>query len=255
MTTIQFLHANGFGIKTYSHFFSFLKPYPIAGTELIGHGKYRPTPNWRPLAKELIEHIESHQNEPVIGIGHSFGGAALLYAAQERPELFKQVIFFDPPVFNRTKQVLFNFLKLTGKYDKVSPAGLAKVRKQYFSTKEEAYKYFASKKFFQTFEEQCLKDYVNYGIKPNKEHGFELAFTREIEYEVFRQVPNIGKKIRLSMPSHFIYSNQYKVLQKRDIEWLKKTLPNTEFIGFEGGHLFPQEKPKEVAELIKRLIA
>lgn len=254
MSTIQFLHANGFGAKTYSYFFSLLQPYNISAIDIMAHGKYEPAPNWRPLADEVIEHIEAHQTEPIVGVGHSFGGAALLYAAQKRPDLFNRVIFLDPPIFNPKKQFLFKILKFVGQYDKVSPAGRAKSRRQYFPSKEAAYEYFASKKLFRSFHEQCLKDYANFGITPNPEHGFELTFSREVEYQVFRQAPNIRRKIKLKMPSHFIYSNHYKVLQQSDIQWLKKILPNTQFMDFDGGHLFPQEKPKEVTTLIKSLI-
>ena len=39
MNNIQFSHANGFGLKTYTHFLSFLEPYEVKGVELIGHDK------------------------------------------------------------------------------------------------------------------------------------------------------------------------------------------------------------------------
>jgi pimeloyl-ACP methyl ester carboxylesterase len=254
MNNIQFSHANGFGLKTYTHFLSFLKPYEVKGVELIGHGQYSVVPNWKPVAKELIEHIEKNNTAPVIGIGHSLGGAVTLYAAQERPDLFKQVIFLDPPLFGGWKRKGMMLMKFLGQLDKVGPSGLAKKRREFFPTKEEAFKYFSSKKFFDPFDRECFKNYVEFGLKPSKEHGFELAFSKETEYQVFRELPFIKKEMGLKIPSHFIYSNQHKVLSPKDIQWLKPALVDTQFIEFDGGHLFPLEQPNKTAQLIKSLI-
>lgn len=253
---IQFSHANGFGASTYNHFFSLLEPHTVKAVELIGHGKYPVAPNWQPLADELIEYIENHHTEPVIGIGHSLGGAITLYAVLKRPELFRQVIFLDPPIFAPFKRGVMTFLKKrTNLYDKISPAGRTLTRKQYFKNRTEALEYFKPKSLFKNFVPESLKDYVNNGLKTNGEHGFELAFSRSVEYQVFREFPNFKSKVTLPIPSHFIYSSYYNVLWKMDINWLKSRLQGTEFIKFDGGHLFPMEKPELAGDLIKNLIA
>lgn len=252
---IQFSHANGFGASTYNYFFSLLQPHQVKAIELIGHGKYPVAPNWQPLAQELIDYIETHHSSPVVGIGHSLGGAITLYAAQARPDLFQQVIFLDPPIFAPFKRNIIQFLKkYTNQYDKISPAGRAKMRRQYFKNKAMAFDYFKSKTLFKDFAPPCFEDYVNNGLKTNEKHGFELAFSRGIEYQIFRAFPKFSSAIKLEMPSHFIYSNQYNVLWKSDIRWLKKLLKSTTFIEFDGGHLFPMEQPEKLAELLKTLI-
>ena len=45
-----------------------------------------------------------------------------------------------------------------------------------------------------------------------------------------------------------------KQIDYKDIETLKRKFVNTQFISFEGGHLFPFEQPEKTAELIKTLI-
>lgn len=251
---IQFAHSNGFGFETYCHFFSYLKDYEIKGVELMGHNEYSVVPNWKPLGEELIRHIEKNQTIPVIGIGHSLGGAALLYAVEARPDLFQQIIFLDPPLFNPFKRTVMSLIKKMGWYDKIAPSGMARVRRQYFLSKEEAYKYFKNKKLFEPLNDQFTRDYASFGLKKHSEYGFELAFSREIECEIFRNFPKINDKIPFSLPSSFVYSNEHKVLWKSDIKWLKKILPNTRFIPFEGVHLFPQQYPENTAELIKKII-
>ena len=81
-----------------------------------------------------------------------------------------------------------------------------------------------------------------------------LPKSKETEYQGFRELPFINKEMGIKIPSQFIYSNQHKVLSPKDIQWLKTNLNQTEFISFDGGHLFPLEQPEKTADLIKSLI-
>jgi alpha-beta hydrolase superfamily lysophospholipase len=47
--------------------------------------------DWTKMVHALVDDIEN-RNEPVVGLGHSFGGAMMLCAASARPNLFRQVI-------------------------------------------------------------------------------------------------------------------------------------------------------------------
>lgn len=254
MKVIQFSHANGFGASTYGYFFEQLQPYRINAVEHIGHGKHAISPSWQPLAQELIENILSNEHSKVIGVGHSLGGGILLNAVQQQPELFEQVFFLDPPLFAPIKRSLLQMTKILGFFDRVTPAGRTKVRRQYFDNKSEARDYFASKRLFKYFHPQCVADYSNHGLKPHPEQHWQLAFSRQIEYQIFQELPFLTKKIALPVPSYFLFSEQYQVLWKSDIKWLRWLLPNTQFIGIDGGHLFPQEQPEKIGKLIKKLI-
>lgn len=252
-STIQFAHANGFPAKTYNEFFKYFEAFNLKYVPIIGHGKFGITPNWKPLGQELISNIKEHNQTPVTGIGHSMGGAALMYAAYWQPKLFDKIIFLDPPLFPINKIIGMKLMRFLGMLDKVGPSGRAKTRKTHFESYDAAYQYFKPKKLFQNFHPNCFDDYVKHGLIPNKENGVELAFKASIEYQVFRTMAHIPGKITFSMPSYFIYSEAYSVLQKQDIDSLKRKFVNTTFIPFDGGHLFPFEKPKETAELIKTL--
>ncbi len=254
MTPIQFSHANGFNASTYRHFFDCLSPYSVQVVEQFGHGEYAVAPRWQPLAQELIDNIERHGKHPVIGIGHSLGGGVTLLAAEQRPDLFQHIILLDPPIFAPIKRRILELLKLINQFDKQTPAARTRVRRQFFDTKEEAYDYFKPKKLFQTFHPKSFENYIEYGLKPHEKKGYQLAFSREIEYQIFRQLPIIRQKIPLKMPCHFMYSGHYKVLWKTDIRWLKNRLLGAEFVSFDGGHLFPLEQPEKTAEVIKSLL-
>lgn len=253
-STIQFAHANGFPAKTYNEFFKHLDIYDLKYVPIMGHGEFGISPKWKPLGQELIANITTHNQTPVIGIGHSMGGAALMYAAHSEPRLFDKIIFLDPPLFPLRKIRGMNIMRFLGLLDRIGPSGKAKKRKTHFESYEAAYQYFKPKKLFHHFHPNCLKDYVKHGLIPSKDGGLELAFNAKIEYEVFRTMAHIYGKVAFQMPSYFIYSNQYTVLQPKDIEALKHKFTNTQFIPFSGGHLFPLEQPKETADLIKLLI-
>jgi pimeloyl-ACP methyl ester carboxylesterase len=253
-STIQFAHANGFPAETYNEFFKHFKDYDLKYIPIMGHRKAGIHPNWKPLGHELIAHIKEHQQQPVIGIGHSMGGAALMYAAYWQPELFEKIVFLDPPLFRTSKRLGFDFMRLVGMVDKVGPSGKAKTRKTHFESYDAAYQYFQPKKLFKDFHPNCFKDYVEHGLTESPQGGLELAFKAEIEYQVFRTMAHIPGKIVFKMPSYFIYSKTYSVLDINDIKWLERKFINTKFIGVDGGHLFPLEQPMETANLIKNLI-
>lgn len=264
---IQFSHANGFGAATYTHFFKQLAPHQVSAMPLIAHGQDYQKIDWRILADELIEYIEKHQTEKVIGVGHSLGGVMTHFAAQKRPDLFKKIILLDPPIPRFSKRMMIGIIKLLGMTDRFAPSGKSKKRRIHFPDRREAYRYFKTKALFKNFDEQCFQDYIDYGLKPTENgEGLELAFSSKIETEIFRTLPlYIGRDVaplRLqhqdlpqSQPKRFyIYSNHHHVTSKKDIKWLKNHFKYTKFIPFDGGHLFPLEQPRETAKLIKQLI-
>ena len=59
----------------------------------------------------LIGSVERQAHEggagsPVVGVGHSFGGAILCCAAAHRPDLFERLVIVDPPMFRPAYRVL-----------------------------------------------------------------------------------------------------------------------------------------------------
>ena len=253
MQTIQFSHSNGFGAKTYTYFLKQLQPYTISCVEQFGHGSFPIKENWQEVADELIQHIEQHQTKKVVGVGHSLGAAATLFAANKRPDLFERIILIEPPIFGAKMRWLMWFSRLIGKKEHFMVTR-ARKRQRVFKSRAEAYTIFKEKRLFKSFDKNCFQDYIDYGLKDTKD-GVELAFSPDVEADVFMTNPTKLGKINLKMPATFIYSEHYKTLQKPDIVWWEKTFRHQmEFIGFDGGHMFPLEKPKETAALIQSII-
>ena len=102
-STIQFAHANGFPAKTYNEFFKHFDVYDLKYVPIMGHGEFGVSPKWKPLGQELIVNIKKHNQTPVIGIGHSMGGAALMYAAYWEPKYLIKLYFLTHHFFQFTK--------------------------------------------------------------------------------------------------------------------------------------------------------
>jgi pimeloyl-ACP methyl ester carboxylesterase len=253
---IFFAHANGFPAKTYSHFFELLQPHEIRYINCLGMGKYPSYKNWKLLADELIEYIESEKLGKVTGIGHSLGGVAIVFAARKRPDLFDKLIIMDPPFFHPSRSFFIPFVTAFGQGHRIPIAGKAMKRREHFPNKTEAKSYFATKRLFKPFHPQSLDNYVQYGLKESEDQsGVELVIPARVEASFFMNTPGIGRKTIFPYPTYLLHSTSGEVLREKDIRWLKKRLPKTDFQAMEGGHMFPLEFPEETAAVLKRLLA
>ena len=253
---IQFSHSNGFPAKSYNYFFQQLSPFPVSYVPVFGLGQNRIKRNWRPLAEELIKHIETYQKEPVIGLGHSLGGVLTLFAALDRPDLFRQIILMDPPLFDRRRRFFMGIAQALGLAGRIVPvARMAKRRRDHFLSKEEAFEYWKPKGLFREFHPQCFQDYVEYGLKPDPNRGgFTLTIPSQVEYELFLHTPSRIGTIDLKVPCHYIYATRGAFDHERIIADHKRIFHNTTFLPFEGRHMFPLEQPESVGEFIRSLI-
>ncbi len=250
---IFFSHANGFPAKSYGIFFDYLQPHHIHYINAYGLESGFNGRDWRPFSRELIRFIRSKTQHPVVGLGHSFGGAVTYWAAQMEPSLFSHVIMLDTPFFGPLRRNAIRIAKWLGVEGRlIPPARKARKRRDYFASREQALDYFASKPLFFHFHPQALSDYVRYGLV--EENGlFRLLIPPALEYKIFcASAVKLGPQI--SVPSWFVYATPGGVLSDRDLQWNRRYFSRTKFVAFEGGHMFPLEQPEAAARLIKSLI-
>ncbi|EZH75863.1 hypothetical protein ATO12_03475 [Aquimarina atlantica] len=250
---IQFAHSNGFPGKCFNHLLNAIENADINYVELMGHNQFKLNGNLENLALEVIDSIEQKFEEPVIGIGHSTGGVLLLIAASIKPQLFRKVIVIEPILYHPWKRKLIHLMKILGLANNIGPAKRTLKRKSFFETKQEAYEYFKGKQLFQQFNDQCFNDFIEYGLKES-ENGFELAFSKEIEAEIYSSTYTKLPRGIHKLNGTLIYGNKSKMFKKSDAKWWKSNLRNFDIIELNEGHLFPLEKPLETAEIINRII-
>lgn len=253
---IHFAHGNGFPSPTYQQLIEGLRVnYEVNYIDRIGHhSDYPVTDNWYHLVDELIHSIETQADVPVIAVGHSLGGVLSFRAAAKRPELFKAVVLLDSPILGRFKSKLLKLSKTIGMIDKITPASQSKLRRTHWDTKEEALAYLKSKPLFKSFKEDCLKDYIKFGMRVESD-GYHLRFDRQIEYQIYRTIPHMlyQSEDKHVIPCGLIYGRYSNIIDKHDIRNMKKNY-NINHQIIDGTHMFPMEKPKTATKMINKMI-
>lgn len=257
---INFVHANGFPAPSYQTFFDcFNSEIQVFAHPQYGHNPNYPWHNnWQYLVDEVIAVVQQQQDQhqqPIVGVGHSFGGVITFMAACQRPELFKGIVILDPPVLIGAKASMVRLLKHTRFIDKVTPAKKAVTRRRNWPLDSNMVDHFKHKQLFKNFDPRCLKDYAdNAVVKRNQQ--LELRFSPEVEAGIFRNVAvNLSRyKNKLNLPATLIYAEKsdlypgsvFKQFAKKhdlDIQCIEQA-----------GHMFPLERPERSAELIESII-
>ncbi|WP_028388804.1 alpha/beta fold hydrolase [Legionella fairfieldensis] len=249
---IHFAHGNGFPALCYRQLFNCLQTrYDCCYIDKIGHDPRFPvTDNWMLLVEEIINSIREQATQPVIAVGHSFGGALSLLAATKQPSLFKAVVMLDSPLPGRFKSNVVRLAKALGVIDRITPAYRTRGRKEHWQNKEQLISYLKSKELFKTFTDACLQDYIDYGLE-KKEEGYVLRFDRHIEYLIYRTIPHSlsDYEKKLTVPAALIYGDESKVVDRFDRRYMKKYYHISNY-KIKGTHMFPMEYPEKTAEQV-----
>jgi pimeloyl-ACP methyl ester carboxylesterase len=254
---IHFAHANGFPSDCYHMMFNELRvAYDVNYVSMVGHSDDYPiSENWSHLVDELIESVMYHRQSPVVGVGHSLGGVLTLLAASKRPDLFKQVILLDAPVFGFSKSMTIRLIKGLGLIHLATPSKRSAKRKAIWNNLEEAKAYFLKKPLYQSFHPECLEDYLQHALIQRADKKYQLRFCREKESLIFKTVPHsVYRNIKkLSVPVSLIYSESSHIITAYELRNMKKKFGVITY-ACKGSHLFPLEHPKQTAALIQNAI-
>lgn len=253
---IHFAHGNGFPALCYKQLLNKLEErYDYCYIDRIGHNSQFPvTENWHFLVEEVIASIKKQATQPVIGLGHSLGGVLSLLAAIEEPLLFKAVIMIDSPLLGRFKSSMVRLAKALGVIDRVTPAARTRGRREHWQNREQLLTYLKGRELFQTFTNECLQDYIDYGLQQTGQ-GYELRFDRHSEYLIYRTIPHILPAYagKLKVPVALIYGNKSTVVDRLDVRYMQKHY-NILCLRVEGTHMLPMEHPTQLATQISTLL-
>ena len=137
---------------------------------------------------------------------------------------------------------------------RVTPAKKSIKRRDSFKSREEAMEYFSSKALFKDFPQSTIELYVKYGLV---EIGgeFRLAISKERETDIFINLPTKLPNEISRIQGNLIYADKVRLLDDADLKWWEKAMPNITRSPFNGSHMFPFEKPKELAGFINQIVA
>ena len=253
ISPIHFFHANGFPAETYRDLLNNLEGEVESPISILGKDISKVKEGYDDFVEEVIEHASVTKGEGV-AIGHSLGGTLSLLAEAKQPGLFKTIILLDPPIFSRKKLFLFSILKKLGLGHHFTPAKKSMKRREVFSSPEEALEYFASKGLFKDIPKSTIELYVNHGLE-KIEGEYRLVISRDRETDIFLNMPTRFPKEISRIKGNLIYADKVRLLDDADLKWWDKAMPNITRSPFNGSHMFPFEKPKELAGFINQIVA
>ncbi|VVD81045.1 2-succinyl-6-hydroxy-2, 4-cyclohexadiene-1-carboxylate synthase [Pandoraea fibrosis] len=259
---IHFSHGNGFPAGVYRKMLGALADeYDVRAIDRIGHDpRYPVTPGWRYLRNELVDTlVRQYHGEPVWLVGHSLGGFLSLMAALKAPQCVRGVVMIDSPIVTpgwRTQMLRLGLL--TGLYERLSPAGVTKRRRDRWPDWEAAWQHFASKPAFASWDPDVLRDYIDCGTLPTGDgEARRLAFAREIEYRIYLTLPPLlaVRALRgVPVPVGFLAGTESRELRQAGIGATRRIV-GTHLRYVPGTHLFPMERPLETAAAVRDMLA
>lgn len=194
---------------------------------------------------------EMNGGRPLIGVGHSMGGAALLYAAQSDPTLFRALFVFEPIVFPPQG------LRPGGEPSPLADG--ARKRRSRFDSFDSALDNFSSKPPMMSFHPAALAAYVKNGFERTPDGGVELKCRPEWEartYETGGSAPAWNSLGSISTPTWVMAGAVLTHQPSAVAALIADEMPNSTYVQWdEVGHFAPFEQPEMIAGFIGRAIA
>jgi len=192
-----------------------------------------------------------HGGQPIIGVGHSMGGASLLMAALREPQLFSALFVFEPIVFP----------PMPDSDDRApSPlAGGARKRRSSFASFDAALENFTAKPPMASFHPQAREAYVRHGFKPTAQGEVELKCLPEHEartYETGGTHSTWGDLSRISTRVWVLSGAPAPFQPSSFAVKVAESIPGATYVQYdEMGHFGPLEHPAQIASLVENTIA
>ncbi len=199
----------------------------------------------------MIQFFDQEGLRDVIGMGHSLGAVATMYAAVQRPDLFRAIVLIEP-VFLPPQ-----ILQLAAAHpDKAAEQPFvlrALNRRNRWQSRQAAFDHFRVKSVFERWSDAVLWDYVNNGI--HEENGeFVLTYPREWEARVYARLPlSVWERIpQVTQPTLAIRATKSDTLFPDSWQLWQELQPSATFVEMADlGHMLPMERPLLVAETIQ----
>ena len=255
---VHFAHANGFAAGSYKKFLRHFEPqYQVAALDKYGHDERFPLKNnWDNQVHEMVAFVENEFDQPVIGIGHSFGGVLSYMAACQNPSLFKALILLDPPLILGVARHIFKFAKSNPLIDVLTPAKKTQTRNREWPEEQDLVDYFASRKLFQYMDKDCIADYVA-SVTEVEDGKRRLTFDPDIEATIFRTIPDNLHQFagKLTIPTVLMTAKHSSVCKPAYYGPFLRDNPIIRLHEFaHGGHMFPLEYPDKLANEILQML-
>jgi len=254
-------HANGFCAAVWEPVARALtRHYRVIAMDARGHGrsskpKDRAAYRWewfgrdaRGVAEALLH--EHGARSIALGLGHSFGGTALLTASSERPALFERLVLVDPiapPLLSPELEARRR------EYGNALVEG-ARKRRAVWPSREAAREKWAGKELFESWDPRVLDLYVAEGLLDRPDGQVELACSPETEATIFDSAGELDVMQRaggVQVPALVLWARAGN-FSYAHYEALVARMPRGVLRVADAGHLVPMEQPELVVREVVR---
>lgn len=242
------VHATGFCAGPYRHLVPVLgRRFTLWGLDVRSHGDSTDANDgevsWKGTARDVLAALDAIDGGPVVGFGHSMGGASLLTAEILRPGSLSAVWAFEPIVFPADWMTNPGHNPL---------ADSARRRRAGFASRSEALHRYASRPPLGRFRADVLHDYVDRGFVELEDGTVTLSCSPEQEARTF-DAPDktaIEELTALDIPVRVARGGRQPEAPPAQIaEPISAALPHGELVTFDHlTHFGPFEDPDTVAE-------
>ncbi|MDH3214424.1 MAG: alpha/beta hydrolase [Myxococcales bacterium] len=250
-------HANGFCAATWALVAAGLRRhFRVVAMDARGHGdsskpadaaSYR----WEHFARDAGEvaailAAEHADGRIALGLGHSFGGTALLAASAERPGLFDRLVLVDPIVMPAPSSGAGAVRRSRGG----SLAEGARKRRHIWPDRGTARARWVDKEMFAGWDPRVLDLYLAEGMRDRADGRVELKCSGEVEASIFERGAHsdVGAlALRVLAPTLILWAARGD-FPRRHFEDLASRMPDAQVRDADAGHLVPMQRPDLVVD-------
>jgi pimeloyl-ACP methyl ester carboxylesterase len=248
-------HANGFCKGMWAEVAEALcGRFRVVAMDARGHGdsSHPDAPGayaWDHFAEDLVAVAEAlvaerGGGEVALGIGHSFGGTAMIGAAARRPRLFSRLLLVDPvvpppPEAGITPENTPHMRRLVEG---------ARRRRAHWPSRAAARAYCRERHFFASWRPTAVELYLLDGMREHADGSLELKCPGAIEAAVFgcsSTIDIFALAAQVTVPATVMWA-EHGDFPRAIHEALVQTMGAGRFVEVATGHLVPMERPELV---------
>ncbi len=257
-------HANGFCAGTWGLVAERLRGhYRVIAMDARGHGdsskpKGAGCYHWEHFGRDLLGVAEALAAEHpdgriALGLGHSFGGIALLMASAEREDLFEYNVLVDPVVIPPDWQ---RVMEEAGVPRNALAEG-ARNRRQVWPSREAARAKWLEKKLFEGWDPRALDLYLAEGLGDRPDGRVELKCSGETEAAIFEATGSFdlwSAADRVRTPTLIEWAVR-GMFPRAIFEQLAARMSDAQVRDIDADHLAPMQWPDRVVDPILEFTA
>jgi len=248
------VHATGFHGRVWEPFVPRLRAHhSIVSLDQRGHGESdKPADgyDWHRFGDDILAVVDELELEAPVGIGHSAGAAALVFAETSRPGTFSRLVLMDPVT---PQPDIGRFMAS----DENPMASQARKRRAVWDSRDEMIERLRNGSPLAAWREEFLRAYVTYGTGPRDDGKVELMSPPEIEAQIYQMGGRHDGWHRLESlrpPTLLLTGGDSPMWAAPLRDAAAARIPNVVAETVEGGHFFPMENPEHTVDAVLRFL-